>query len=45
MPEIHTNSRPRFTINEDWLSVIIAFLLIILSMIGLLGPNGIMIGF
>lgn len=32
-------------LNEDWLSVLIAFLLILLSAIGLLGPNGIKIIF
>jgi hypothetical protein len=32
-------------LNEDWWSVLIAFLLILLSAIGLLGPNGIKIVF
>jgi len=35
----------RFTINEDWLAVFIAFFLILLSILGLLGPNGIKIVF
>jgi hypothetical protein len=30
----------RFYLNEDWLSVILAFLLILLSAIGILGKNG-----
>lgn len=33
------------SIPEDWLAVILAFLLILLSAIGLLGPNGIKITF
>ena len=36
---------PRFTLNEDWLSVILAFLLILLATIGALGENGIKISF
>lgn len=35
----------RFRLNEDWLSVILAFLLILLSAIGILGKNGIPITF
>ena len=35
----------RFTLNEDWLAVLIAFFLILLSVIGLLGPNGLKIVF
>jgi hypothetical protein len=45
MPDSKPSARPRFTVNEDWLSVFIAFLLIIFSVIGLLGPNGIKIIF
>jgi hypothetical protein len=36
---------PRFTLGEDWLAVLIALLLILLSVIGLLGPNGLKIVF
>lgn len=32
-------------LSEDWLAVIIAYALILLSVIGLLGPNGLMIKF
>jgi hypothetical protein len=32
-------------INEDWLSVILAFVLILLAAIGVLGENGINIKF
>jgi hypothetical protein len=35
----------RSPISEDWLAVIIAFVLILLSTIGLLGPNGLNIQF
>ncbi len=35
----------RFSLNEDWLSVLLAFLLILLAAIGMLGENGIKIGF
>jgi hypothetical protein len=34
-----------FKLSEDWLSVLIAFLIILLSVIGLLGPNGLKIVF
>lgn len=32
-------------LSEDWLAVIIAFVLIVLSAIGLLGPHGIKVVF
>jgi len=32
-------------LNEDWLAVILAFLLILLATIGVIGKNGIPIGF
>lgn len=32
-------------LNEDWLAVLIAFVLILLSVIGLFGPHGINIVF
>jgi hypothetical protein len=35
----------RFTLNEDWWSVILAFLLILLAAVGILGKNGIPIKF
>ncbi len=33
------------SISEDWWTVIVAFLLILLTMLGLLGKNGLMISF
>ncbi len=41
------NSKQSFLarLGEDWLAVIIAFLLILLSVIGLIGPNGIKLVF
>lgn len=44
------SSTPRNTpaglkLNEDWLSVLIALLIILLAVFGLLGPNGIHITF
>ncbi len=35
----------KFSLNEDWLSVILAFLLILLAAIGILGENGLKISF
>lgn len=35
----------RFSLNEDWLSVLLAFLLILLAAVGVLGETGIKIGF
>ncbi len=35
----------RTVLTEDWQAVIIAFLLILLSAVGVLGQNGIRIGF
>jgi hypothetical protein len=37
--------RAGFFLTEDWLSVLLAFLLILLSVIGVLGKNGINITF
>lgn len=34
-----------FHINEDWLAVILAFVLILLAVIGVLGKNGLAISF
>jgi hypothetical protein len=34
-----------FKLNEDWLAVIIAFLLIALAALGILGKNGLLITF
>ncbi len=41
------NSKQSFfaRLGEDWLAVFIAFLLVLLSVIGLLGPNGIKVVF
>ncbi len=39
------NLKEKSPLNEDWLAVIIAFVLIILSAIGLLGKTGINITF
>jgi hypothetical protein len=39
------NQPARFHLNEDWFSVILAFLLILLSVIGILGKHGIPITF
>ncbi len=36
-----SEARPR--LNEDWLAVILAFLIILLSALGVLGKNGLMI--
>lgn len=36
---------PRKTLSEDWLAVIIAFVLILLAAVGILGENGLMIRF
>lgn len=38
-------SQVHFPFNEDWLSVLLAFLLILLAAVGVLGENGIKIGF
>jgi hypothetical protein len=35
------NQKPTPRISEDWLAVIIAFILILISAIGILGENGI----
>lgn len=39
--EGESEARPRLT--EDWLAVILAFLIILLSAIGVLGENGLVI--
>ncbi len=44
-PESPKISSIFLAINEDWLAVIIAFLLILLSVVGLLGPQGLKIIF
>lgn len=44
-PELKPASSIWMRLNEDWLSVLIAFLLMLLCAIGLLGPNGIKIVF
>jgi hypothetical protein len=36
---------PKSWLNEDWLAVILAFVIILLAAIGLLGPNGLPIRF
>jgi hypothetical protein len=40
-----TKQRSSFSLNEDWLSVLLAFLLILLAVIGILGEHGIKISF
>jgi hypothetical protein len=40
-----TDHKPAWHISEDWLAVLIATLLIILSTIGILGENGLSIHF
>ncbi len=40
------NATPKpFIFSEDWLAVILAFVLILLSAVGVLGPNGLNIRF
>jgi hypothetical protein len=41
----HPNRLPRLAVNEDWLAIIIALLVILLSAAGILGSNGIHIPF
>ncbi|MFC1936338.1 hypothetical protein ACFLYP_01580 [Chloroflexota bacterium] len=41
--EGHTAEAAPAKISEDWLAVLIAFILFLLSVIGILGENGIMI--
>jgi hypothetical protein len=38
-------TRVKFSLNEDWLAVLIAFILILLAAIGVLGKTGINIIF
>ncbi len=45
MADPDSKQRSRSPLSEDWLAVIIAFIIILLSVIGLLGPNGIKIVF
>jgi hypothetical protein len=52
MPRIRSSRRPvgkkktrGFHPGEDWLSVILAFILILLCVIGVLGPKGLPIPF
>ena len=45
MANPESKQAPRFSLSEDWLAVLIAFILILLSVIGLLGPNGLKIVF
>ncbi len=35
----------QFKLNEDWLAVLLAFLLILLATLGVIGKNGIPIAF
>lgn len=44
-PENKSASIKFIAIKEDWLAVILAFLLILLSALGVLGPHGIKITF
>ena len=39
------NKNQKFSLSEDWWSVIIAFILILFAAIGLLGKTGLMITF
>lgn len=39
------NKSARFGISEDWLAVLIAFALIALAALGVIGPNGLNISF
>jgi hypothetical protein len=45
MSNVNKNQGSRFSLNEDWLALIIAFVVILLSVVGLLGPNGLKIAF
>jgi hypothetical protein len=40
-----STERSKFTISEDWWAVIVAFILILLAAIGLLGKSGLSITF
>lgn len=37
--------KKKFSLNEDWQATILAFLIILLAAVGLLGENGLMIKF
>jgi hypothetical protein len=39
------NEQKKFTISEDWWAVIVAFILIFLAAVGLLGKGGLPIAF
>ncbi len=45
MTEPSQDNKRRKPLSEDWLAVIVAFILIVLAAIGVLGPNGINIRF
>ncbi len=45
MASTNPTKNTRITLSEDWLSVLIALFIILLSAIGLLGPNGFKIVF
>ncbi len=40
-----SDKRNHFSLSEDWWAVIVAFMLILLAVVGLLGKNGLMITF
>lgn len=40
-----SNEKKSFTLSEDWWAVIVAFILILLAAIGVLGKNGLPIVF
>jgi len=42
---LNPNPTERKPLSEDWLAVIIAFVLIVLAAVGILGENGLMIRF
>jgi len=40
-----SNKKSNISLSEDWWTVIIAFILILLAVLGVLGKNGLMITF
>jgi len=40
-----TSDKKKISLNEDWLSVLLAVLLLLLSVIGVLGESGIQVRF
>lgn len=45
-PDLENPKQPfKFSLGEDWLSVILAFLLILLAALGVLGESGIPVSF